>query len=1283
MLNFIRWLMILCIILIGISVGALRLFFPTIQNYKAQIAEHLQTTLGVKINIGNIEAKLSQLTPELKLTNTTIQLPNNNSPIHLQKFQVWFDPLASIQHKYIRLAGVSMSGVKFTVQFLPNQPLSWKANTDNQEITDIIKLLLTYVPLSLINGTIQLEQFGYTPLNIHFSKALLVPNKNSIDIEINTEIGTQSKLTLLAHVDLQPVMQAKIYLKTDALALDPILSPWLPSRLKVAGILDTELWIKWNGSQANIIGPVILRDIEFKNIKPMHYIAPYLAANIEINWKLDNDWNVRLANGTWQHYNQTYKDIEVDVYGTKKSLQRIRLSVPELQVEQLINSVTVLPLPKEIISIVNELAPRGQIQNLLLELTSSNENLHWEVGMQLNDVSYKPWAKVPGISNLNIELRASSNGGQARLMATEMILLAPKLFRGPLSDLQLVGDVEWINAEDKITVKSNNLMLENHDMKTNFRILTQIPLTGDTPFLDVQGNISGEVATVRNYLPVGVMKKPLIDWLDNALVAGQIKTGKFMLRGVADDFPFRTREGRFEADLDIEDLILKFADDWPPLEDAAGKLRFLGPGLEINLLRGKLLDSQINTAQSYVADIKPAAHLPITGQITGPFTDVLRILRGPLANTHGRYAAGMEVQGDSAVQMKIAIPIEPWANLQLDGKIHWQDAALQMEEWKLDLHNIIGEVRFTDAGLFAQDVSAQIGDHLLYVNVDTEKLANNQSSETNLDINFPLNSDLISVFASEVPWQQWLEGESLASLRLTIPHNADNKIAEPTKLKYQLDSSLNGLAVKLPSPLGKPANALKSIYINGILPFSSSQQLSIDYGELRSVLNMQSVIPLRIVSGEVLSNTKAVSKVNTSGLNISGKIQRLDIPGWMNWLNTFSMQSVNTGINQPSKKINNMDFIVPPIQAKVRIGELGLAAEPVKNLDLTLKQINQHWEAQIQASNIIGHIKVPINSRSIPIQAQFNLIRLEWPNNSFDTDNSQFIVDDSSTIVSDPRQASAMDITIKDLQLGTQSFGKVYAKLRPDKNGLQLKQFSLDSTWFNVKGAGTWYGNVDNQETDLHLEMNSKDFGEALRNLGFTSALKQASLHATANVNWPTSPQDWALDSMYGHLSFNMGAGQVVDVDPGVGRLFGLLSLETLQRRLSLDFSDLFGQGFAFDSFTGNFNLQNGDAITPEIKIEGPSAVIKISGRTGLKLKDYDQLISVTPAISSTLSIAGAVAGGPITGAALLVAGQVIGEKVNELMRLQYQLTGSWQQPNLIRIQTKDGWSLSNLLISK
>ena len=167
---------------------------------------------------------------------------------------------------------------------------------------------------------------------------------------------------------------------------------------------------------------------------------------------------------------------------------------------------------------------------------------------------------------------------------------------------------------------------------------------------------------------------------------------------------------------------------------------------------------------------------------------------------------------------------------------------------------------------------------------------------------------------------------------------------------------------------------------------------------------------------------------------------------------------------------------------------------------------------------------------------------------------------------------------------------------------------------------------------------------------------------------WHGSPLDFSLADINGSLTMEIEKGRVLNIEPSAGRLFGLLSLQTLPRRLSLDFSDLFGKGFSFDQIEGTFTIESGNAYTNNLSMTGPSANIEITGRTGLIDKDYDQVVTVTPQVSDTLPLASALFGpiGVGVGAVIFLAGELfdtIPKQIDKILRYQYTISGSWDNP--------------------
>ncbi|MCU7888296.1 MAG: hypothetical protein KZQ59_08715 [Candidatus Thiodiazotropha sp. (ex Lucinoma aequizonata)] len=152
-------------------------------------------------------------------------------------------------------------------------------------------------------------------------------------------------------------------------------------------------------------------------------------------------------------------------------------------------------------------------------------------------------------------------------------------------------------------------------------------------------------------------------------------------------------------------------------------------------------------------------------------------------------------------------------------------------------------------------------------------------------------------------------------------------------------------------------------------------------------------------------------------------------------------------------------------------------------------------------------------------------------------------------------------------------------------------------------------------------------------------------------------------EKLFSSICLNVGKGQVNNVDLGVGRLIGLFSLNTLGKRLAVDFSDLFSKGLAFETIEGNFTLNDGDAYTSDLVMKSTAAVIDVRGRTGLANRTYDQKVVVTPNVSATLPLVGALAVDPTADVALGITQKLLGKLFDRIAMGNYEVSGSLDDP--------------------
>jgi uncharacterized protein YhdP len=270
---------------------------------------------------------------------------------------------------------------------------------------------------------------------------------------------------------------------------------------------------------------------------------------------------------------------------------------------------------------------------------------------------------------------------------------------------------------------------------------------------------------------------------------------------------------------------------------------------------------------------------------------------------------------------------------------------------------------------------------------------------------------------------------------------------------------------------------------------------------------------------------------------------------------------------------------------------------------------------------------------------------------------------------SDPRRLPGLRLRAAEFGFANRQLGRVEAEVVADRRGLRLDSFQSQGASFGLEASGSWLATADGRTTTrLAATVSSTDVAASLDELGLDPVIAGESAELTASIYWDGAPSGQWLSHVGGDVALRIETGSLVEIDPGAGRVLGLMSIAALPRRLLLDFRDVFNKGFAFDEITGGFTIIDGNAYTDNLKMAGPTAEIGVIGRTGLRDRDYQQQAVVTAEPSNMLPTVGGLIGGPGVGAALLLFTRLFKEPLRGIGRASYCVTGPWDAPNVQRM---------------
>ncbi|MEN8174945.1 MAG: AsmA-like C-terminal region-containing protein [Pseudomonadota bacterium] len=323
------------------------------------------------------------------------------------------------------------------------------------------------------------------------------------------------------------------------------------------------------------------------------------------------------------------------------------------------------------------------------------------------------------------------------------------------------------------------------------------------------------------------------------------------------------------------------------------------------------------------------------------------------------------------------------------------------------------------------------------------------------------------------------------------------------------------------------------------------------------------------------------------------------------------------------------------------------------------------WQARLNSPNLEGEIFIPADRRVEPLRVALDQLHIALDPAVLKT----LAATRADGETADPHSVPEINFTSDQVIINGKEYGQLTARSRHTPQGVTIDHFLLQSPEGRLDATASWTEGEKRQETRLQANIDAEDIGRTLSDLLLTEGVAGAAGRAEITAHWEGDPLSVSRETLNGKLFVRTREGRFREAQPGLGRILGLLNLGVLQRRLTLDFSDLFEEGFAFDQIKGRIEVEKGLATIRHLKIEAPAAEISLTGTTDLVRGELDQEATVTPAIHGALPIAGTLAGGPVVGAALLVASRIASEDIDRIAQVGYRIRGSWENPEITKLE--------------
>ncbi len=1225
-------------------------------NCENKVATWVSNQLSCTIEIGNSNIYWLNLIPKLHISNMRIIKHNQVSTIlELEHIYLNINLLASIKQWQLVLNNASLVGLNIGLTRLRTGKICLTGLTNYRKQSDILinlykylsslnyfdlsRILIRYIDLinTNLSGHYQLDNTSISHENTSYSMVAR--------IELPDLLGR----TVIFNGDMEWSLQSyqiqawQWQLQVDRLPLQRLLNQANLRGLHISqGIVTLYINASGIGSAVNDLNIDML--LKHSNFIPINETIK--GDNISIN-QVQGSFTWQQKQDNWRLYGHNIViDINNDpwpVTSFKVKQDKDRDLLTEVTYLRLGDLSGVILLTKVLPECLFNQEWAGDITLISLGYYSTKNNIQ-SLMMTLDDVAISPHLELPGVSGLSGSIGWYDGTTAIHLDSHNITLYFNKWFKDTIFFDLVSGHLRYRQARSW-RIEANRLQLWNDDL------IIQIngDLSHDNIIIATDLEIRLDQVDIKHwqrYTPQKLLGQELKSWANSAFVAGKIIDGNINITGnlSRSSSTSQLKQGNYDMTFNVEGVAMHYAPDWPNLTGVDCTITGTNDSLTIKGTHGMIAGCNISNLNTIINSyINGRTLLIVNGWLTGTFQQILIFLRNtPLISKFGDISSTILSTGDCDIKLSLTVPLFDIDNIKVDGYIVFKQGEVTWSKCpKLRLSNIGGAFQFNNIGILAKNIKARLLGEAINIDMRPEV------SETNIYINGVLT--LINIRESwGTVFPYCISGRSIYQSKLSMYQRKSGQFT----LDISLITDLIGISIDMPPPLGKKQDQRLSLSISSEYN-GDALSYYIHYGEKLHIAITPVLIDKNLLGGFKLGN--GLDTLTSLSISITGQVDTISIDDWLLWQ---GKQSVDHG----KLALTYIDTISMNI-SKVQVYQQQLA-----ELELTAERLSREWLVSLHSDQVSGYLTLtdhPDHAAAVAMDLDhLYLALLQKGDQAYDA-----VCDDCQNI----NLWSEADLHIRHLYIDNIQFGKINLMVTRyediwDVDAILSKKPVL---YANIKGR--WEELPTGKHSYLMVTADSDDFQGLSADFGYQPLMEVDEIDINFELSWFNMPIKTYFDNAVGQFGITIGKGKIIKVEPGAtGRIFGLLGVSSILRRLALDFTDLFDDGFDFKLINGNFDLSNGIACTDDLSMIGQTANIDVVGVLNLVVSSYDQILTIIPNVSSTLPVTGVTVGGS-PGFSVGTFFHMVDRLVDRLLDRNtvnlvgyiYTLIGSWDDPQL------------------
>ncbi|MDR0227035.1 MAG: TIGR02099 family protein [Burkholderiaceae bacterium] len=971
-----------------------------------------------------------------------------------------------------------------------------------------------------------------------------------------------------------------------------------------------------------------------------------------------------------------------------------------------------LPLPESLQQHIAQLQPSGRLRDLQWSWRGPLENLRqYKASGQLQQLSLAGIPSeqgpthpgMPGVQGLNAQFSLDQDGGQAQLEMDGThqgaFLSFPGVFEEPDIALQrLQASLRWQLRGQAISVQVPSLRFANGDTEGEARAQWH---TGDGSakqprfpgVLDLQGQLrDADGTSVHRYLPLEIPADAR-HYVRDAIKAGRASTVAFKVRGELDHVPFdKPGQGEFHIAAKLHDVHYDYVPasllthgeaPWPALTQLSGELVFDRSSMAVRNARGQFAgygQLQMRDIQASIADLSHT-EVAVSAKGQGPLADMLGVVQTSALSALTEHVLDTsQATGPAQLALQLQLPINHLDRSKVGGQVTLSGNSLQLDADTPHLSQLRGAVKFSETGFSLVGLQGRALGGELKAEGGMQAPPHGTAtpaSESPVRIRIQGTASAQGLRdARELGWVADLarhaEGQSPYSLQLKVRRG---------KPEIQVQTSLQGMRIQLPAPLGKPADTSLALNVSHQLAAASfaaadaplQDQISVRLGDMASVVYERDISDprqARVLRGSIALGQEAAATTHLPdrGVHARMQLQEFSIDDWLALL-PRSPAATSTATADGAQAIDEVTRTYLPDQMALRVGVLQAKGRQLHDLVAGISREGSAWQSNLSSRELNGYVEYREGSPAEPAGHLIaKLSRLTVPEAR--SERVDALLNDG------PRALPALQISVEDMQLAGHALGRLEVEARnrpvpgvPTAREWQLSRFNIYTPEATLTASGHWRLQQDQTvhpgRSQLQFQLDLRDVGKLLTRFDMPGVVGNGKGTLQGAAGWTGSPITPDFRSLSGSMRLDVQNGQFLKAEPGLAKLLSVLSLQALPRRLTLDFRDVFSNGFAFDFMRGDVQISEGVARTNNMQMKGVNAAVLMEGSADLDRETQNLHVVVVPEINAMTASLVATAINPVVGLGSFLAQVLLRGPLIAAATKEFRIDGSWDDPQV------------------